>query len=45
MKEKNVRRQKDVKVVAGRIMCETSGLCFRVAVKEEKEISWHLGTD
>lgn len=35
----------DVKVVTGRIMCETSEVCFRVAVKEEKEISWHLRAD
>lgn len=34
------KKPEDVRVVTGRIMCETSGVCFRVAVKEEKEISW-----
>lgn len=32
-----------VKVVTGRIMHETSGVCLRVAAEEEKEISCTCG--
>lgn len=32
------KKAEDVKVVTDRTVCETSGVCFRVAVEKEKEI-------
>lgn len=38
------KNPEDVSVVTDRTECETRGVCFRVAVEEEKEICWHLWT-